>query len=229
MDQQKDNIHFSAFLASIAHDMKNSLGMLINTSEEVLGSCTAETCPSQPLLTKLQYEAKRVNNNLVQLLALYRMDHARFTLNIAHHCVSEFIEDTITQNKPLLAFRGISLETDCPEDLVWFFDADLTAGIINNILNNAYRYARDKIWITVSEKDGYLVIHIRDNGQGYPEHMLTEKAGETPGISFSTGSTGLGLYFASLVARMHCNKGREGFIRTSNCGDSGCCFSLYLP
>lgn len=225
-----DSMQFPAFLASIAHDMKNSLGMLINTSEEILGNCSAETCPSHPLLSKLQYEAKRVNNNLIQLLTLYKMDKAQYTLNIEYHSVSDFLEDTVLQNRPLLEFKGISIETECSDELVWFFDSNLVAGVINNVLNNAYRYADDRIWIIAKEEDGYLAIHIRDNGEGYPEHMITEGSSLSRNVNFSTGSTGLGIYFASVVGALHKNKERTGFIRTSNCDISGGgCFSIYLP
>lgn len=232
-NSEKQDMQFPAFLASIAHDMKNSLGMLINTTEEILGNCSGKECPSNPLLSNLQYEAKRVNNNLIQLLTLYKMDKDQYTLNIGYHSVSEFLEDATLQNRPLLDFKGISIEADCPDELAWFFDSDLVAGVINNVMNNAYRYAYDRIWITAGEEDGYLAIRIRDNGEGYPEHMITEGAagsGGTKGVSFSSGSTGLGLYFASIVANIHRNKNRKGFIRTSNCdGNRGGCFSIYLP
>ncbi len=229
-DSEKKDMQFPAFLASIAHDMKNSLGMLINTTEEILGNCSGKDCPSNPLLSKLQYEAKRVNNNLIQLLALYKMDKDQYTLSIAYHSVAEFLEDAALQNTPLLAFKGIAIETNCSDDLTWFFDSDLIAGVINNVMNNAYRYAHNSVAITAGEEDGYLVIHIRDDGEGYPDHMLTEGAGMPQHINFSTGSTGLGIYFASIVANMHRNKNRTGFIRTSNCdSNGGGCFSIYLP
>lgn len=227
---EKDEMQFPAFLASIAHDMKNSLGMLINTTEEIQGNCSGEKCPSQPLLSNLQYEARRVNNNLIQLLTLYKMDKDQYTLNIAHHSVSEFIEDATLQNRPLLEFKGISMEAECSDDLTWFFDSDLVAGVINNVLNNAYRYAHSSIRITAAVQDECLAIHIRDDGQGYPEHMITDAAGFSNRVNFSTGSTGLGLYFASIAANMHRNKNRKGFIRTSNCSSNGGgCFSIYLP
>ena len=50
------------------------------------------------------------------------------------------------------------------------------------------------------------------------------------GISFETGSTGLGLYFADIVARLHQAGDATGCIRLSN--DSrlgGGCFTLELP
>jgi len=227
---EKKDVQFPAFLASIAHDMKNSLGMLMNTTDEILGNCSGKDCPSHPLLSKLQYEAKRVNNNLIQLLTLYKMDKDQYTLNIGYHSVSEFLDDAALQNRSLLEFKGISVETACSEEVSWFFDGDLVAGVINNVMNNAYRYAHNRIWITAKEEDGYLAIHIRDDGEGYPEHMITGGAGMSKTVSFSTGSTGLGIYFASIIANMHKNKNRTGFIRTSNCdSNGGGCFSIYLP
>ena len=49
-------------------------------------------------------------------------------------------------------------------------------------------------------ENGYLVLSIEDNGSGYPENMLQEGSQAKTKISISSGSTGLGLYFASIVA-----------------------------
>jgi signal transduction histidine kinase len=223
------DMQFPAFLASIAHDMKNSLGMLITTIDEIIAGCSSEDCRSKPMFSRLQYESKRVNNNLIQLLTLYRMDKSHYNLNIEYNSVPELLEDAVIQNRPLLEFRNISLRTECQEDLSWFFDRDLIAGVLNNVLNNAYRYANGLITITAGVRDGYLAIDIADDGQGYPDYMLTGSAGSGT-INFSTGSTGLGLYFASIVAEMHNNRGKEGYIRTSNCNiGGGGCFSIFLP
>ncbi|MBI4595531.1 MAG: HAMP domain-containing histidine kinase [Candidatus Tectomicrobia bacterium] len=221
-------IDFPGFIASITHDMKNSLGMLINTLDEVLGDCITENCTSYPLLSQVQYEAKRVNNNLIQLLTLYKMDTAQFMLNISQHSVAEIIDETVLQNKPLLDFKGIEISTECSEDLFWFFDSDLISGVINNILNNSFRYTKDKIKIAAHEEREALVIRLEDNGKGYPAEML--EAQTSSRVSFKTGSTGLGLYFASIVASMHKNKGKEGFIALRNGGEfGGGCFNIILP
>ena len=50
------------------------------------------------------------------------------------------------------------------------------------------------------------------------------------GISFETGSTGLGLYFADVVAHLHIAGGKTGHIHLNNGGSlGGGCFSLVLP
>jgi two-component system, OmpR family, sensor histidine kinase SenX3 len=230
MSTQGDRIAFPEFLASIVHDMKNSLGMIMTTAEETVSACSPLGCPSSKRLSQMQYETKRLNNNLVQLLTIYKMDQAQYTVNITDNAVCDFIEETLLQNRPLLDYRGINVITECPEDLFWFFDSNLISGVINNILNNAYRYAQDRLSITAQEKNGFLVLTVQDNGSGYPESMLSSTGQDIKGTSFRTGSTGLGLYFASIVAGLHKNRGRSGYIEIRNgCELGGGCFSIYLP
>lgn len=231
MDTDPTALDFSTYLASLAHDMKNSLGMLLNTTDEVFNHCSIDTCPSYPLLSRLQYESKRVNNNLIQLLTLYKMDKAQLNLNIDYHTLREFIEEAVVYNKPLLDSKGISMEIDCPEDLSWFFDRDLIGGVVNNVLNNAFRYAKDTIKIAARKNEtGYLVIEIEDNGSGYPESMLFSIPDTPMKTSFITGGTGLGLYFAYTVVKLHKNRGRTGYLLISNApGQGGGCFRIFLP
>ncbi len=227
---KENKIDFSVFLASMAHDMKNSLGMLLNEVDEALIDCVDENCPSHKHLSLMQYEATRVNYNLIQLLTLYKMEQDHFSTNVSLYSVADFLEENILQNKPLLDFKEIEIVVECPDELNWFFDRDLIAGIVNNVLNNAFRYTRNRIKIRAAEKDGYWVLNIEDDGDGYPDEMLKADIQTCKSTSFKTGSTGLGLYFASTVASMHKNKGREGFISITNDSEyGGSCFTLTLP
>ena len=45
-----------------------------------------------------------------------------------------------------------------------FFDRDLIAGVLTNIINNLYVYTRDAMEIKVENKDDFLAIHVKDNG-----------------------------------------------------------------
>lgn len=230
MSAPGEGIAFPDFLASIVHDMKNSLGMILTAAEESVGACSSLGCPSSKRLSQMQYETKRLNNNLVQLLTLYKMDQAQYTVHITDNAVRDFIDETILQNRGLLDYRGITVVTSCPDELCWFFDNNLISGVINNILNNAYRYTRDRLSITAQEQNGSLVLTVQDNGSGYPESMLHSTEHDLKGTSFTTGSTGLGLYFAAIVAGLHKNRGKSGYIHISNGGDlGGGCFSIYLP
>jgi two-component system, OmpR family, sensor histidine kinase SenX3 len=225
-----DNVYigFSTILASSIHDMKNSLGVVLNSLDELLGGVDA--APPSSRLAKLRWEAQRVNDNLVQLLALYKMENQGLALNIDEYPVRDFIQEVLASEKAALETRNIEIGLQCPRDLVWYFDRDLSAGVLKNALNNALRYATTKVLIAAEEADHCLVLSVNDDGKGFPESVIADGRQHGHGVNFSSGNTGLGLYFTSRVAELHKNKGRQGAIELGNGGVlGGACFSIKLP
>lgn len=221
-------LNFSGILASSIHDMKNSLGMVLSSLDEIVDREAGECTCTPDQVGQLQYEAKRVNDNLIQLLSLYKLENGLYNANIEEIYVEEFLEESLLQVKPLLDFKGISGELDVDPDLMWYFDRQLMAGVIDNIVTNAVRYTRDRIVISATVKEDYLVLSINDNGPGFPEKMLGIDVTADDGIDMISGRTKLGLFFVSMVAAQHTNRGKEGYIRLEN-GDDGGSFSIYLP
>lgn len=230
MSDQQDNLEFSTVLASSVHDMKNSLSMLLGTLDDIVMLCGPKNCASSSKFAQLQYEGQRVNNHLIQLLAIYKIENAMYSPHIMEHSLSDFLEESAILSETLLAPRGISIDCVCDGDLVGFFDREMVAGVVNNVVNNAYRYSKDKIRLSARQYGDYVEISIEDNGRGYPSNMLCEHSDQLKKINFKSGSTGLGLYFSSLVAKMHKSKDRQGYIACSNHGiEGGGKFSIFLP
>ena len=229
MDKGKAELDFSIVLGSAIHDMKNSISMLLDGLEGISENCSGE-CQANTSVDKLRYEGKRLNNGLVQVLTLYRINNASYTLNLAENDVEEVLEECKMDNEDLLALKGIEIELDYDEDLMCFFDRELISGVINSVLNNAYKYTKDKIRITAFEKDGYLAIAIEDNGPGYPDFMLQGATDRQREISFKRDSTGLGIFFAHTIVNMHANRDKHGFVTIANDGiDGGGRFVINLP
>ena len=231
MKKIDEPMDFPLLLASTVHDIKNTIGLLNNALGEMVAECNHRECELSSRLQYLRYEANRLNGNLVQLLTLYKINKSNISLNISHHNVFDFLEENILGNAPLLDSKKITVELECPEDLVWFFDRELLSGVVNNILNNAYNYAKDRLKISACVKTAALAIRIEDNGKGYPDSMTAASPpGPNRSVNFQSGSTGLGLYFAAVIAAMHKNENKEGSVVISN-GSSlgGGCFTIYLP
>ena len=230
MPEQADTLDFSLVLANTVHDMKNSLGMVLGALDQISEQCGNAGCASRQLFSQLRYEGKRLNSNLIQILTLYRIESDQYSLNISEQDISELLEECYLENEGLLALKGIELEMDCEEDLLCFLDRELISSILNSVVNNAFKYTRDRIRIGARREGGYTAVFIEENGGGYPTAML-HGAGQAPGdIDIRNGSTGLGLYFTATIARMHHHKDRRGYITTTNEGiDGGGRFTLYLP
>lgn len=230
-DPEQPDYDFSLILANSVHDMKNSVGMLIGALDNIGAGSGVEDHPAFKDVNRLRYEAKRLNSNLIQLLSLYKINELGYSLNIVENDVEEVTEECFLESAAFMEMQGVEFEMDADPDLIWFFDRDLVASVINSVVNNAYRYTRDRIRIGAAETNGYLALFVEDNGSGYPENMLVNSAPDLgQAIDFKTGSTGLGLYFTSTIARMHRHKDRVGYIETTNEGiDGGGRFTLYLP
>jgi signal transduction histidine kinase len=230
MSTEVTDLDFSLVLASSVHDMKNSITMMLGTLDDITQQCRPDHCQSHGKLVLMQHEGQRLTRHLIQLLTLYRLDTSQYFLNTGENYLNELFEEIALENELLLNAQGIKMEVDCEEGISGFFDKELTGAVINTIINNAYRYAKATVRLSAHHADGYLVLSIEDDGPGYPPHMLTPFGAENSPINFSSGGTGLGLYFAHRVAMFHKNGARQGYTETSNTGiGNGGRFSIYLP
>ncbi len=220
-------VEFSMIMASAVHDMKNSLGMLLHSLDELRRELPDQTAESR--MNTLRYEAERVHGDLVQLLGLYRLDQDSLSARLEEHYLPDFIEAQIARHKPLLDGHGIEPDI-AVGPLSGYFDADLLAGVINDTVNNAIRYTRNRIRISAFQRENMLVIQVADDGAGYPDAMLDTTRQIPTSIDFQQGHTRLGLFFAREIARLHRNGDRYGYIQLSNGGPlGGGVFEILLP
>ncbi|MEI6413705.1 MAG: HAMP domain-containing sensor histidine kinase [Pseudomonadota bacterium] len=221
-------MQFSDILASTIHDIKNSLSMILNVLEQLTeGNDIQQWNPTQ--INHLKHETRRANDNLIQLLILYKQDIGQLVPHITEYNLDEFFQEVVAENQSMATSRQVELGYRCEPDLSGYFDADLVRGVLTSALGNAFRYTRDQLLMTAEDRDGWLVIALEDNGRGYPQRMLECQTADS-GEGFDFQRTGLGLYFAFLVAALHSNRDRKGFIRIENEGTlGGGRFSLWLP
>lgn len=232
--KQTETADFSLILASSVHDMKNSLGMLLHSLE---GLCEKlpEDSDNNLGISTIRYETERVNNDLIQLLGVYRLHKKMLSAHLDEHYLDDIIAEQHAQYGKVLEARNIKLSEDIGSAESWFFDRELVAGILNNAINNASRYTKTEILVAARKLEisghPYIEISVHDDGGGYPESILKMEPSDIQNnLNFKTGSTSLGLYFASQVAALHHNDDKTGYIALDNGGKlGGGVFSLYLP
>lgn len=230
MSDPQQGLDFSMVIASTVHDMKNSLATLTQAHTQWLARLP-EAHRDTPENGVIEYEFASLNGMLVQLLGLYKLGVNQLPLRPDYHELDDFIEAQLAHQQEVLDSRGISARVDI-DDLspLGFFDRELIGSVVANIIVNAIRFAREKILITLGDDQGQLKISINDDGPGYPAHLIEHQTDYVLGINQGSGSTGLGLYFASHIARLHARNGVQGRIEIANGGElGGGLFSIYLP
>jgi signal transduction histidine kinase len=230
MSETEQGLDFSMVIASTVHDMKNSLATLTQAHTQWLSRLSAEQRDT-PEHGVIDYEFANLNGMLVQLLGLYKLGVNQLPLRPDYHELDDFIEGQLAHHQEVFGSRGIAASYEV-DDLspLGFFDRELVGSVVANIIVNAIRFARQKILVTLGDAEGQLKISINDDGPGYPAYMIERQTAYVQGINQGSGSTGLGLYFAAHIARLHVRNGVQGRIEIANGGAlGGGLFSIYLP
>jgi len=222
----------STFVAAAAHDMKNSVSVIAAYLEDALAQMATEP-PSAAAKSTAQalYETQRVNGNLVQLMAIFKIEDGMYPFEPAEVELDEFAEELMLRARPLAALRGLTLTCDAQPGLQrWIFDRDLIGSVVIQSLFNAVRYAGHMVRLSLRAVAGRLEIEVADDGPGFPAFMLEQGFPSRQGIDIRTGSTGLGLYFSRLAAGLHRHGDATGRTRLDNGGElGGGRFMLELP
>ncbi len=219
---------FIDLMASTIHDMKNSLGIVLHSLEE-LGAAPA-TGTDRRQLRVLQFEAKKISNKLIQLLSFYKMSHAGLCLNIDEHEVADLLLESLLLEKSVIEITGLDVELQADESLTWALDRELVMGVLGNAINNAVRHAHSRLLLMAEAEDAVLRLTVNDDGPGFPEALLSNGGYGVHGVSFASGNTGLGLSFSAMIAELHRHGDHCGAIELSNGGPlGGGCFVVTLP
>lgn len=223
-----------SLFAGQIHDLKNLLCVLISELDDTLAGADAAAgnCAGlAPRLARLKFNGRMINDKLIQMLSVYRLDRGEYQLDIAYHPVAELLEDILAESRPLFDGGKITLDCDIHTEagLCWFFDRDIVSGVINHAIHNALRSAAGQIRIGVAIQDDCLALSVADDGAGFPAEILTRDS-PFQKLDISAGKTGLGLYFSAVCARLHANRDRAGRVEIRNGAPlGGAVFTLYLP
>ncbi|MFK5892508.1 MAG: HAMP domain-containing sensor histidine kinase [Pseudomonadota bacterium] len=225
-EEQISPSDLNAIIMSVVHDVKNSLLLSTGTLEQINLKVPREL---QAEIATVQDEIKGINQSLMRMLTLYKMQTNVFSLHRDQYNVYDFLEELVLTNASLNSKKSLTFEIECDEYLDWFFDLELISNVINSIINNTIRYAKSIVILHASIKDDMLQIKINDDGVGYPQTMLEQKEQINTQINFAIGNSGLGLFFAEKIAQLHTNLDKQGYTQINNRASGGGCFTICLP
>mgnify|MGYP001398917215 CR=1 FL=1 len=224
------SIDFATVLAASVHDMKNGLFVLLQSIEQVASE--VESPQPRRRLADIHYETQRLNTSLMQLLSLYRQSHAHLPITMQEVFLDEIAEELVASNQFYARHHHVELCVEVLNEGSWYLDQNLILVLLNDVLINALRYAKQKVLVKlgIDPTLNRFFVEVHDDGEGYPQTMLDNLAVEPSNMVINAGRTGLGLYFSHLIAKAHQQNNQQGAILLSN--DSplgGSKFTLHLP
>jgi two-component system, NtrC family, sensor kinase len=212
--------------AGVAHEVGNPLAAIVGYTELLLDEPALEA-ESRDLLVRVAGQTQRIQTIVAQLLDYSRPAKQQISRFSAVAPAQEIV--ALLRADPRCA--GVRLEVSGDDALEACADPSLVEQILINLVLNGARAAREgkaaepRVELRVQTFDGALIIDVRDNGAGVPEHIrprlfepffTTREAGE---------GTGLGLAISQGLA-----EGMDGTLELlADPVGTGAAFRLRLP
>lgn len=215
-------MNISTILASAIHESKNQVGTLLYQLQGLKES-TGSNDPNQNKIVLIEESLKKLNDEWVEYLYLYRLASDGYHLHVDTFLLYEFLDDQVFALQPSATAKNLQLDYACDTSLTGTFDERLMTAVVGTAVYNALRFAESRIIIRAQQEESFLVISIEDDGKGFmPEDDQSD--------DFFEANTGLGLYFAELSASAHVVNNLSGFIKKdTSIALGGASLKVYLP
>ncbi len=217
---RENEIGLKDVLAANLHETKNLMGQLM-LRLDAMGT-------SEPPVREARFLCQQISDRMVQMLLLFELRGEQLKSQPEAHNPADFLLE-LRENARAWAGEQLVIESrDEGAPDYWYFDRALTEMALMNALHNAFRHARQRIELVTGMRGDCLYFSVRDDGAGFPDSVLHVAGGHS--LPISRDGTGLGLYFARMIAAVHTNQGRSGSLELrNNESGSGAEFTLLLP
>ncbi len=194
------------FVANVSHELKTPITTIKSYTETLMDYMEMEPKLSHKFLTVIDNECDRMTRIVRDLLQLSNLDYNKTEWSKEECEVKEFIEDIILKLEFSIKEKNHKLTLNIDENLPHIFvDKDGIEQVILNVISNAIKYTPQggHIEVSVTNKDGKVVVNVKDNGIGIPEEdidRIFERFYRVDkGRSRDLGGTGLGLSIAKEI------------------------------
>jgi signal transduction histidine kinase len=211
----------------LVHDLKNPLSVIKMNLESMVDP-QLEPWERDEALRDARSAADQLLGMVLDLLDIGRAEEGRLPIEPRETSLESFTRDVLQPYRATAKGQGVTLTQEVPRELRAPLDAKLMRRVVQNLLNNAFRYVQPKgrIELSVATEGPWVVIRIGNDGPPIKAEVrkhLFEKYGVIHEGQTSQ-NRGLGLYLCRLVV-----DGHGGQIGVGDRAGGGVQFEIRLP
>ena len=231
---QRANAFKNEVLGTVAHDLKNPLGVILGRTEmlkELVSSAMASKDSTISQVDHIRDATKRLTSMVDHLISDAMADAFDITIRREPVDIAALVMEIVEANRPSASNKQQIIDVSAPVERLTMCDSDRMREAIDNLLSNAIKYSPigGKIALTVAYEGENAHIHVTDQGAGLSPEDLGRLFGRFQRLSAKpTGgesSTGLGLSIVKRIVDMHGGK----VTATSAGPGEGSTFTISLP
>src|SRR2546421_572183 len=128
------------FLALIAHELRNPLGVIVAYGRMLLDDDGADQADPRPLLEAIDRNAANLSTIVDDLLDLAHLESGQFTMRMTTTDLCAPIRDAADAARPAAVAKQIALTVDLPPRAPVTGDATRLRQVADNLISNAIKY-----------------------------------------------------------------------------------------
>ncbi|MFZ0064116.1 MAG: PAS domain S-box protein [Pyrinomonadaceae bacterium] len=232
-DAEEANRIKDEFLATISHELRNPLNVILGYSEVLVRSSEANESEFVQRAAEILRRNAIAQAQLVSdLLDLSRLQLGKFSLNRQVVSLTKTINDAVETVRAEALAKGLDVKIAMSNELI-FVDGDplRMEQIVWNLLNNAVKFTPSggSVTVKLAKRNGFAHLAVADTGQGIEPKFLPHvfeifrQADAT--ISRRHGGMGIGLALVQQLVQL-----QGGSVSVSSGGaGQGAEFTINLP
>ena len=221
LKDMKHSVYRSKQLAALNEARKNDLVMYLahdlkTPLTSVIGYLTLlQETPDLPPAQRAKYvditleKAYRLEMLINEFFEITRYNLQTITLEKNRIDLGMMVNQIVDEFYPMLKEKQLFVSVELPQRIVMLADAERIARVLDNLLKNAvaYSYPESTIRIGAQQKDGSVVIRVRNQCDEIPPDKLArlfEKFFRADASRASgSGGSGLGLAISKQIVELH--------------------------
>lgn len=213
------------FMADASHEMRTPVSVVRTTAQVTLARTARSEEDYRQSLTIVEEQSARLARLVDAMFMLSRAEAAGIPLMREPLYLDDLVSDCARALRVLAKEQGVDVLTCGDTEVAWTGDDGLLRQMVSNLLENAIRYAKGVVTVTVARlPGGGATIRVSDDGEGIPLEYQTRIFDRFVRLNGRSSGAGLGLPIARWIAEAH-----GGTLVLESSGPAGSCFTVTLP
>ena len=195
------------FVSDVSHELRTPVSVVLAQCEFALEQPEES---AQEALQAIRRQAERMHRLIVHLLTVARLEEAGATVDLQDTDVSSLLV-SLVEEAAILAPPHMAVCSNVPPGIRARIDMTLWTRLFQNLIQNAFKYGNEKVWVALGEQNGTIALRVSDDGNGIPlqeqpkiwQRFYQANPSRTAG---ETESMGLGLFMVKQIALLHHGK-----------------------
>ncbi len=212
------------FAADASHELRTPISIIKGACEYAKKyDETAEE--RQETISMIYRQTLKMSDLISKLLSMTRLEQGTEPAHMKALDFGELLHSVCEAQ----SYDHDRLVLEIPEQIIVIADSVLLSQLVQNLIENAFKYGKPEghVWVSLERNEKEILLRVRDDGIGIPaeeQEKIWKRFYQVDASHSKEGGAGLGLALVQQIARLH-----GGYMTLESGPDSGSTFALHLP